>query len=501
MTHTISQIESLHGLVTTSPEFRLLRSDHVVFSVSVFNAAFRGGEVASLPESEFLETLKQQKHLIKSSELEIQTPREINRLIVKWCEQKFIKRREFKNMDEAVIELVPSITRLLLWFKEMMRDGEEAFVGTESRFSAIIQNLELLVEDTTNSPEERIKILEECKRKIDNEIQAVKRGEYQASSRTMNIERFDDVIKDMLKLLSEFDQVEENFKNLTLDLSEKAILEKGGRGKILGSTLEAVAKIENSHQGLSFAGFREKVNDTQLRQILNHNIKYALALPEIQEYIEAGHISNDEIEKLRSMRRRLKERADRVFEKKRKLNSELYKHINTDRLQNAKSSAHIIEAIEALLIQNKHIINPKDKIGDFPGSLDYNMPFDYPLFEYVPAPVIREEDDLVDEEGVSDDGMTHIQESFLLDTPAMRANIFNFAKDKHEFTMKEFLNVTTLRHGMMEAIKYRELLFQEAGLSFELSPILEQIFFLIRESKSDDTREASMENILIRNKV
>ena len=95
------------------------------------------------------------------------------------------------------------------------------FVGAESRFSDIYSRLKDLVEGSQVNPEKRLEQLSVKKAALNREIRDLKeQGEFKVYDDWQIRERFEELSRSARDLLSDFKQVEDNFKGITKRLFE-----------------------------------------------------------------------------------------------------------------------------------------------------------------------------------------------------------------------------------------------------------------------------------------
>ena len=127
-----------------------------------------------------------------------------------WCSESRSYLRRFQNVDgEIVVELSAGVERLFNYLEDM---GAKDFIGTESRFKSILEQLTELKEHVNGNPEERIAQLEEQKKKIDAEIALIKQtGKIETYSPVQITERLNDISRRSRDLLSEIHRADKSW--------------------------------------------------------------------------------------------------------------------------------------------------------------------------------------------------------------------------------------------------------------------------------------------------
>jgi flagellar motility protein MotE (MotC chaperone) len=144
------------------------------------------------------------------------------------------------------------VEKALAWVRTL---GEREFVGTESRLNTIFELLRQIVHGTEADPAARIEELTRRRQEIDDEIERVLAGEIPLLDRSAVRDRYQQLTATAWELLSDFRQVEENFRRLDRQLREKIAGWQGSKGALLDDVLGSRESIAGSDQGRSFQAF------------------------------------------------------------------------------------------------------------------------------------------------------------------------------------------------------------------------------------------------------
>lgn len=96
-----------------------------------------------------------------------------------WAKLGYL-RRYYDIGDEPVFDLTPATENAVRWLEDL---NKQQFVGTHSRLLQLFSILKQLVNKTA-SPYERVKKLEEDRKKLDKEIDDAKKGIYEKTDDT-----------------------------------------------------------------------------------------------------------------------------------------------------------------------------------------------------------------------------------------------------------------------------------------------------------------------------
>ena len=108
---------------------------------------------------------------------------------------------------------------------------------------------------TETDPAVRIAELERRRVEIEAEVARIRKGEIDLMDTTQLKERFYQMGETARALLSDFRQVEQNFRDLDRQVRERIALWEGGKGELLESIFGERDAIADSDQGKSFRAF------------------------------------------------------------------------------------------------------------------------------------------------------------------------------------------------------------------------------------------------------
>ena len=122
---------------------------------------------------------------------------------------------------------MPSVEKALTWLENLV---QQSFIGTESRLMTIFELLRQMVEGTEEDADVRIRELEKRKADIEQELERVRSGRLDVLDDTALKDRFLHVNRTARELLSDFREVEYNFRNLDQKIREQIALWEGSKG-------------------------------------------------------------------------------------------------------------------------------------------------------------------------------------------------------------------------------------------------------------------------------
>ncbi len=362
-----------------------------------------------------------------------------------WCNSKEYLRRYYNREGVAVVELNPSIERLFNWLENC---EQKEFVGTESRFQNILFQLRDLHQHINTDPQTRIAELKKKKRELDEEIAGIqKTGVVQTYSSVQVQERLGEIDRNSRELLSDFRQVEDNFRQIMNGIYKKQSENSSSRGSILGYTLDTDSKLRNSPQGQSFSSFWNFLSqdtENEINTITQGIIQKSKAknefLLQLKHYLyEAGH-------KIIEQNRTLTDRINRV----------LQQETASERKQVSLLISTIKKEMNSYVQKVQE--NKAEMQNDFM-SIETKPYLFFPQSRTLTFPVLQKEFEKVetfDVQNVNPLDFAELFSQFYIDEKQLLLNIKAFKKQNNgkQFTLCEFLKKFPLEKGIAELVAF-----------------------------------------------
>ncbi len=249
--------EDLQTLMGQSASLRLLRAKSAPLIISFLFKEFKAVNQLVRPQYELSRLLAEYLDYLggtegRESETELRTI--ASQLLQTWSdEQHQYLRRYPDERGEPMLELTPATELAFQWLEGLQQNE---FVGTESRFLHLSQQLQEVVNNASADPEQRIAELEKQRKALNDEIREIRKsGRARTYTDTQIKERFFTLSRNARELVADFKQVEENFKEISREIYQQQTRQEMGRGQILGFTLDATDALKESDQGRSFYAF------------------------------------------------------------------------------------------------------------------------------------------------------------------------------------------------------------------------------------------------------
>jgi len=419
---------------------QFLRAEHFPLLTSFFYLAFKQQERIAYPQADLAGLLgdfifgleRQGIEDYKNSPLDF---------LQKWAQQGYL-RRYYESGDEPIYELSPASENALKWLEDL---NKQQFVGTHSRLLQFFSLLKQIV-NRTAGPYERIQQLQAEKKEIDLEIDRIKKGNYAKPSETQLKEDYYLAEETARRLLSDFRQVEENFRDLDTGTRQTIIKTSLTKGALLDNIFAQQDHLWNTDQGKSFKAFWEFLMSEPMQQELEELIAKLNEIPAIREIKQELIIDR--------IKTNLVDAGDKVNRSNDGLIEQLRKFVEQKNLTESRHILKSIEAIEQLLLEQKDVITPQDTLMEIDGLFRPSFFMGRPLFS---PPVKVAFTETAVEEGKADAPTDILFEQFYIDMNELRENVRSVLRTKSQVALSELLTQFRPTKGIAEILGYMQI--------------------------------------------
>ena len=350
--------------------------------------------------------------------------------IREWTNKGFLTNCKNENGD-IFYELSPHTNKTINWIYSLEK---KEFVGAESKFKDIFNKLKELVEFTNENIEKRIEILEDKKLNIEQEIQQLKIGEdVKVFEEHEIIPRFQQLTFSAKELLSDFKEVEDNFKNITKDIYQKHTDENISKSDILTFTFDALDDLKESYQGKSFYAFWRFLMDRNLQEewnILTNELYQTLAEKNIQV--------NDTF--LKGMKNYLHTSGNKVYQANDKMAKKLSRIIRENDNSEKKLAKKVIQEIKNYLTEISRSKTRPDLSIEVEAINKISIPFDKRLtFEPKEEVTYNDKPKLAENDISQSNQLSKIFKENVIDKNLLRNRIKEMLKSKSQTTLNEVI--------------------------------------------------------------
>lgn len=366
--------------------------------------------------------------------------------IREWTNKGFLTNYRNENGD-VFYELSPHTNKTVNWLFSLEK---KEFVGAESKFKDIFNKLKELVEFTNEDKEKRIEILEDKKLQIEQEIQQLKIGEgVKVFEEHEIIPRFQQLTFSAKELLSDFKEVEENFKSITKDIYQKHTDENLTKSDVLNFTFDALDDLKESHQGKSFYAFWRFLMDRNFQE------EWSVLTNELYRTLnEKGISTNDSF--LKGMKNYLHISGKKVYQANDKMAEKMSRIIRENSHSNKELTNKVIQEIKLYLTEISKTTKTPEISIEVETNAIINIPFEKRLTFKPKEEVVYDNNPKLAENDISQS--TQLNKIFnqnIIDKNILRNRIKNILKVKSQTTLFKVIEQSGgIKQGLPELFGY-----------------------------------------------
>ena len=436
---------TLELLRKNHPAWRLLRAQHAPLVAGFLDRVFIVPNVRNLSQADLVEALEDELFTLREQLGAEAFPGTAQSYLNEWAENDKGWLRKFypPGTDEPHFDLTPATEKALAWLEGLT---ERAFVGTESRLLTLFELLRQMSEGSQDDPQVRIAELQKRRSDIDSEILRIRAGDIPLLDDTGLKDRFQQFLQLARELLTDFREVEHNFRTLDRRVRERIALWDGAKGALLEEIMGERDAIADSDQGKSFRAFWDFLMSQSRQEELTRLLEQVLSLPAIlamhpearlqrvhYDWLEAGEHTQRTVAKLSEQLRRFLD--DQAWLENRRIMDIL----------------HSVES-HALALREEA---PK---GDFmplsATSASVELPLERPLYRPPFKPLI---DEIALDEGDADVDTAVLYAQVVVDRAELTRNIRQELQGRSQVSLAEVVTSHPLRHGLAELVAYLQL--------------------------------------------
>jgi hypothetical protein len=427
------------------PAWRLLRSDHAALIASFLERVFILPNLRTITQADLAEALEDELFALRERLGPTAFPKAALDYLNDWAapERGWLRKFYRHESDEPCFDLTPSTEKAIAWLGTLVK---RSFVGTESRLLTLFELLKQMSEGSETDPQARIAELHKRRDDIDAEITRILGGDVPLLDGTALRDRFQQFMAMAHELLSDFREVEHNFRGLDRHVRERIALWEGAKGALLEDIMGERDAIADSDQGRSFRAFWDFLMSSSRQEELTTMLQRVLALPPIVElkpdvrtrrihydWLEAGEHTQRTVARLSQQLRRFLD--DQAWLENRRIMDIL----------------HNIET-KALALRSRPPGGTVITIADTAAAIE--LPMERPLYTPSIKPLIT---DMQLQSGDDDMDATALYSQIVIDNARLTRHIRHALQDRSQITLRELCDLQPLQHGLAELVAYLQL--------------------------------------------
>lgn len=428
-----------------NPTWKLLCATNSALIISFLNNTFIEPNERIIEEAILSEKLEDTLYYLREQLGEKAFPKSAKEYLTEWAapENGWLRKFYKTGSDEAQFDLMPATEKAISWLTQLTK---RQFVGTESRLLTLFNLLKEMRQGSEINPEIRILELEKQRAEIDLEIQQLRQGEINVLDDTALKERFLQFNQGAKELLSDFREVEQNFRQLDRKVRKQIALWEGSKGELLAEIMGERNAISDSDQGKSFRAFWDFLLSQQRQQEFTELLDYILALPVIHslnpdinqqhihyDWLEAGEHTQRTVAQLSQQLRRFLD--DKAWLENRQI-MEVFRQIE------GKVFRLDIEAIKGDVMEISE------------AKVNLTLPIERPLYS---SKAKQKIENILIEEGKAEMNLHDLLLQSQVDKTKLVQTVRKCLQSKTQISLQEIIQNQPLEYGLSELLTYLQL--------------------------------------------
>ncbi|SDB85192.1 Protein of unknown function [Sanguibacter gelidistatuariae] len=445
--------DDVEALRRDNAAWRLLRADSAPLVLSFLGRVFIEQNVRSIGETELVSLLDDALYDLNAGAApgEVPYPRSPKAYLDTWAgsDAAWLRKYYRPGSDEPHYDATPAVEKAVGFVASL---SGRTFVGTESRLNTVFELLRQLAVGTETDPGVRLAELEARRAQLDAEIARVRDGVVQVLDSGAQRDRYQQFAAMAAELLSDFREVEDNFRRLDRDMRERITGWDGAKGELLEQVVGSRDSIAQSDQGRSFHAFYDFLLSRERQEEFTELITKVQSLEAISTI--SGVSGGDR--RMRRIHYDWLEAGERTQQTVRVLSEQLRRFLDDQVWLENRRVMDLLRSIEghALAVRDLPAATLDELTTEIGGtSLDIVLPMERPLFR--PQSVARIETDVV--AGEVDFDVTRLFDQVHVDPERLAAAVRSALAHASQVSLPDVVAAQPLDQGLAELVTYLSL--------------------------------------------
>lgn len=457
-----------------SPAVQLVRMRNAHWVIPFLFRVFKTENRHSIPESELTQLLAEELDQFDEDNADYEDARiqfgddehsRARKYLQSWVQKRILQDQPDQE-GQTHYQLRSYTEKVFTWLKSL---ESRTFVGTESRFRYLYQTLKEIVEYSQDNTSRRLEDLKNRKAEIEKEIKRLEMGvQPEVFSNAQVKERLEMFSRHSYELLSDFREVEDNFKQIHRRIVEEHTKAEVNKGRIIGFAFEAYDELRKSDQGKSFYAFWDFLISRTGQEEWRELTDQLLALLQDRE------IETDQ-EFIQNIKSLLLQQGRNVYEANDKMAEKLSRIITEKELTRHRRLRQQISSIKELVFQ---LIDEGDiEAGiEIKESIPVKMHMErrLNLTEKQAVGTLKQPSD-AEEKIVDMDRFSRFIQTSHVDRKKLWNNVETILTEKQTATLGEVVAQTGLEYGIAEIVAYYSFLKEKQKRSQIINGSFERI--------------------------
>ncbi|UQX11616.1 DUF3375 domain-containing protein [Candidatus Mycobacterium methanotrophicum] len=437
------QHEEIAALRAGSPAWRLLRADNAPLILSFLGRLFVDDNVRDMAATQLVGLLDDELFALNERLGEGAYPKSAKAYLDDWSSPESGWLRKFypPGSDEPHYDATPAVEKAVAWVYALR---DRTFVGTESRLNTVFELLRQLVFGSETDAGARLDDLHRRRREIDREIDAVAAGEFAVLDPAARRDRYQQLAETARTLLSDFREVEANFRRLDRELRERIATWDGSRGQLLDEVVGNRSHITESDQGRSFQAFYDLLlSPVRQRELTG-------MLDRVHQLDLADHADP----RLRYIHHDWLDASERAQSTVRQLSEQLRRFLDDQVWLENRRVMELLRSIESRALALRDTVR-----SDFVHEIDacaptIRLPVERPLYTKTPSAAV---DSSTVEEGRFDGDSAALFEQTYVDPAPLIRSVRKALQRCAQIELSEVVAENPITQGLSELVTYLSL--------------------------------------------
>jgi hypothetical protein len=444
--------EELAFIITSSPAIQMLKRKSASWILPFLYRIYKEENRFVIAEEMLIQLVAEELSMHEDASEDIEDakidfgeddPTRSRKHILNWVQKRILQ--DFQDSaGEIQYQLSAHTEKVIQWLMTLQIRNH---VGTESRFKLLFNSLRDMVEKTEDDRGRRLQILHDKRAEIEKEIKALEYGVAPDNYSNSQVqERLELFTRLCYELISDFREVEDNFKQIHRAIVEQHTKAEQDKGAIVGFAFEAYDALRNSNQGKSFYAFWDFLISRAGQQ------DWKELTEQLVELLKDREIEADELF-LQNVKSLLLEQGKSVYNANDKMAEKLSRIITEKEIARHRRLRKQIGNIKELIFD----LMDDDVLCSLfvEEGVDIKMVMERKLqFEQKKMAVAIKQPLTDTEKIVEPERFSRIINSSHIDKKKLWQKVEQALKDKSTVTLKEIVELQPLENGLAEIISY-----------------------------------------------
>lgn len=475
--------EAVDALRERHPAWRLLRAGNSSLVLSFLGDFFVEGNRGACSASEVAVALDDCLYALNgtlSAESgEARFPKEPRAYLEDWAatDSGYLRRFYPPGDDEVHYEVTPAFEKAYAWVDSLKG---RSFVGTESRLHTVVELLRQIVHGTEADPDVRLVELRRRRDELDAEIAAAEAGDVAVLDPTGVRDRYQQLSATARELLSDFREVEENFRLLDRAAREKIAVWDGSKGELLADLVGSRSQITGSDQGRSFQSFYDFLLSESRQQELTDLLARVASL----DTVEAD-------QRMRGIHHDWSEAADRAQRTVRQISEQLRHFLDDQVWLENRRVLDLVKGVESAALKVRAHPPAFGLQVEQPG-IEIALPFERPLYQ--PPAAVEVESQLPPATEEVDTDLLFAQT--FIDQARLIENVRAILPERSSALLSDVVAMYPIEQGAAEIVGY--LALNDEDVTVEMDDVDETQLEYPDPADPDTIKRATLPKVTVR---